>query len=232
MIIIRKANNRGLTENSWLKSYHTFSFGEYQDPAYKGFGALRVINQDTVKPGAGFGSHEHHDMEIISYVIAGGLEHKDSMGTQSIIKPGEIQIMSAGMGITHSEFNASKEKSVHFLQIWITPTISGLKPSYEQKTLPPSKKNELLLIGSPNQTDEAITIHQEVNLYVGYFEKAASIYYDFKPKRIGWIQLIKGKIELNDQLLSAGDGAQIRAENIMFINCIDDAEFLLFDLKE
>jgi quercetin 2,3-dioxygenase len=231
MIITRKADERGLTEITWLKSYHTFSFGDYYDPAHMGFGTLRVINEDSVQPHQGFGTHQHREMEIISYVVEGALEHKDSMGTGSIIKPGEIQRMSAGTGVSHSEYNASKEKPVHFLQIWIIPNQSGLKPSYEQKTLPKSKINELVLIGSPEGSDQAITIHQNVYLYVAHLTKNTTVHHDFNNDRKAWIQLIRGNISVNDQILNPGDGAKITNEKRLTLSCQHDAEFLLFDLE-
>ncbi len=228
MITIRKAVDRGLTEIEWLVSHHTFSFGEYYDPVYMGFNSLRVINQDIVQPGKGFETHEHREMEIISYVIEGALQHKDSIGTGSIIKPGEIQRMSAGTGVAHSEFNASKTDPVHFLQIWIKPNQTGLEPSYEQKTLPQSKMNELILIGSPIGGEQAITIHQDVYLYVAYLDKNNTIEYEFKNDRKGWFQLIKGKIKLNGEELEAGDGAMLIEEVNISIECLEEAELLLF----
>jgi len=196
-----------------------------------GFGALRVINEDRVKPAQGFGTHQHQDMEIISYVVNGALEHKDSMGTGSIIRPGEIQRMSAGTGVAHSEFNASKQEEVHFLQIWIIPSKTGLKPSYEQKSLPLTKMNELLLIGSPDGGPQAITIHQDVNLYICYLTKNGAVNYTFQKGRKGWIQVIKGEISLNGLFLNPGDGVQVTNENHIEIKCISDGEFLFFDLK-
>jgi len=230
MISIRKANDRGLTQIDWLKSYHTFSFGEYYDPTHMGFGTLRVINEDSVKPGMGFGTHQHRDMEIISYVISGALEHKDSMGTGSIIKPGEIQRMTAGKGVAHSEFNASQTDPVHFLQIWITPAQKDLKPSYEQKTLPQDKFNELLLIGSEKGGRHAIIIHQKAELYVAYLKSQASVTHEFKQHHKGWLQLIKGQVSVNDKTLHAGDGAGFQIAGSVTITGVEDAEFLLFDL--
>lgn len=229
MISIRKANDRGLTEIDWLHSQHTFSFGNYYDPAQMGFGVLRVINEDRVKPSKGFGTHQHHDMEIISYVISGALSHKDSMGTGSIIKPGEIQRMSAGTGVAHSEFNASSTEPVHFLQIWIQPAKKGLAPSYEQSTLPPNPQNALMLIGSPQGGENAIKIHQNVNLYLGCL--AASNNLSHPLKNSGWLQVIKGQITLNNHPLQKGDGAKIENEPLLNINCLTDAEFLLFELE-
>lgn len=230
MISIRKANDRGLTQIDWLKSYHSFSFGDYYDPNHMGFGTLRVINEDRVTPGKGFGTHQHRDMEIISYVISGALEHKDSMGTGSIIKPGEIQRMSAGKGVAHSEFNASQTEPVHFLQIWITPSQKDLKPSYEQKTLPQGKLNELLLIGSPNGGKNAITIHQQAELYVAYLQAQESVTHEFKQHHKGWLQLINGQISVNDKTLDAGDGAGFQIAGRITITGLENAEFLLFDL--
>lgn len=230
MISIRKATARGLTHIDWLKSYHTFSFGDYYSPEHMGFSTLRVINEDRVQPGEGFGTHQHRDMEIISYVVSGGLAHKDSMGTGSIIKPGEIQRMSAGKGVSHSEFNASKQEIVHFLQIWIVPSKSGLEPSYEQKKIPTDKINELILIGSAKGGEHIITIHQEVSLYVAYLKKDNTINYRPQGKHV-WVQLIKGKISVNQEQLEPGDGAQLANEDSLAINSSMDAEFLLFDLK-
>jgi redox-sensitive bicupin YhaK (pirin superfamily) len=230
MISIRKSNERGLTEIDWLKSYHTFSFGGYNDPQYRGCGSLRVINQDSVQPGKGFEPHQHADMEIISYVIEGALEHKDSMGTGSIIKPGEIQRMSAGGGVAHSEFNASQSEGVHFLQIWIIPNTKALKPSYEQKSIPQSVKNALILIGSPNSIENAVLIHQDVDLYVAYLNKNKSISHVFLDSRLGWIQVIKGQIKINDAILSQGDGAKLSDEKQIKIEALAEAEFLLFDI--
>jgi redox-sensitive bicupin YhaK (pirin superfamily) len=230
MISIRKSNDRGNSQMDWLNSFHTFSFADYYDPKFMGFGHLRVINEDTVQPGNGFGRHPHRDMEIISYVIEGSLEHKDSMGTGSIIKPGDIQRMSAGTGVEHSEFNHSLIDELHFLQIWIVPDKKGLSPGYEQKTI--SKlNNELILIGSQTENAGAITIHQNVELFVAYLTKNHSIHHDFKKGRQGWVQLVNGKIDLNGQQLSAGDGAAITTDNKIQIQCLQDAELLLFDLE-
>lgn len=228
MISIRKANERGLTEIDWLKSYHTFSFGNYYDPRYMGLGALRVINEDRVQPGKGFETHQHSDMEIISYVIEGALEHKDSMGTGSIIKPGEIQRMSAGTGIAHSEFNASKSELVHFLQIWIIPNKKGLKTSYEQKSIQ-DIKNELILIGSPEGEENTVLIHQNTHLYVAYLNKNKTVFHSFDESRLGWVQLIKGQVKINGIMLNAGDAAQLDEKRIE-LTSVNDAEFLLFDL--
>ncbi len=229
MIYIRKNLDRGKSQTNWLTSFHTFSFGSYYDPAFMGFGSLRVINEDTVQAGAGFGKHPHDNMEIISYLVAGSLEHQDSMGTGSIIKPGEIQIMTAGTGIKHSEFNHSKTELLHFLQIWIIPEEPSLNPRYQQKTIK-KEQNKFILIGSRDTRDDAVTIHQDVNLYAAYLTQNHTLDYTFQDKRIGWIQLIKGKITINAQELSSGDGAAIQHENI-HIQCTEDAEFLFFDLS-
>lgn len=231
MITIRKAQERGKTELSWLESYHSFSFASYYDPQFMGFGTLLVINEDKVQPGLGFGSHGHSEMEIISYVVSGTIEHKDNMSTGSVIKPGEIQRMSAGSGIRHSEFNPSNSELLHFLQIWISPKQTDLKPSYEQKTIQ-QERNKLISIGSPKGGEHAIVIHQDVDLFVVYLDKHHLIDYTFSATNKGWLQLIKGKITINGQLLDAGDGVSISKENKIKINCLEEAEFLLFDLKD
>lgn len=231
MIIIRKAQQRGNSQTGWLNSYHTFSFADYYDPKYMGFSSLRVINEDTVQPAMGFGRHSHNNMEIISYVVDGALEHKDSLGTGSTIRPGEIQRMSAGTGIQHSEFNHSDSELLHFLQIWIIPEKDGLTPGYEQKKIP-TISNQLILIGAKEQHHDAILIHQDVKLYVAYLGKGNSLSHEFKPHRRGWLQLVKGKITLNGQELTAGDGAAITQEAIINIDGIENAELLLFELPE
>ena len=228
MVHIRKASDRGKSKMDWLDSSHTFSFAEYYDPKFIGYGKLRVINEDIVQPEMGFGRHAHRDMEIISYVIEGSLAHKDSIGNGSVIKPGEIQVMSAGTGIEHSEFNPSKTDLLHFLQIWIIPEHSELKPRYEQKTIR-RVNNELILIGSQNTTDTAVVIHQDVNLYTAFMTGNHTINYPMDKDRMVWLQLIKGIIKLNGVILSAGDGAAIQDESVI-IDCVENAEFLLFDL--
>ncbi len=229
MINIRKSSERGNSRIDWLNSYHTFSFADYYDPEFMGFSDLRVINEDTVQPANGFGRHPHKDMEIISYVIEGALEHKDSMGTGSIIKPGEIQRMSAGSGVTHSEFNHSKTDPLHFLQIWILPEKTDLKPGYEQKSITKST-NKFILIGSRAGQNGAITIHQDIELFVAYLTANHTVDHTFKNGRNGWVQIIKGKIALNGQSLAAGDGAAISDESKIQIQCVADTELLLFDL--
>jgi len=229
MITIRKSSERGHSQIGWLNSFHTFCFADYYDPHFMGFGSLRVINEDIVQPGRGFAKHPHQDMEIITYIVEGALEHKDSLGTGSIIKPGEIQRMSAGTGVAHSEVNPSQTESVHLLQIWLLPETKGLQPSYEQKTIS-TKTNELILIGSPEGSDQAVVIHQDVELFVSYLKQNHSLAHAFKKGRKGWLQLIKGKIDLNEYTLSAGDGVAITEEEMIEINCLEDAELLLFDL--
>jgi redox-sensitive bicupin YhaK (pirin superfamily) len=230
MITLRKSHDRGTNQINWLHSLHTFSFGNYYDPEFMGFGSLRVINEDIVQPGYGFSKHPHENMEIITYVVEGSLEHKDSMGTGSIIRPGEIQRMSAGTGVEHSEFNHSTTELLHLLQIWIIPKKNGLQPSYEQKNIP-QENNKFLLIGSHDGGDHAVTIHQHIKLFVAYLTKNHSINYTLKKEKHGWLQLIKGKITLNKHSLSAGDGAAIIKEDKIEITCEEDAELLLFDFN-
>lgn len=228
MILVRKANSRGKSNISWLSSAHTFSFADYYDPEFMGFRSLRVINEDKVKPGMGFGRHAHSNMEIISYVIDGALTHKDSMGNGSIIYPGEIQSMSAGTGIEHSEFNDSKNETLHFLQIWIIPEKSGLAPRYQQYTIPQSS-NELILIGSAENKANLVHINQDVSLYTAYLMPEQIVKYTFGNERAGWLQLIKGELILNGLHLEAGDGAEITDQDIE-IKSVNNSEFLLFDL--
>lgn len=227
MINIRKSNDRGLTQIDWLHSLHTFSFGNYYDPEFMGFGPLRVINEDTVQPAGGFGTHPHHDMEIITYVIDGALEHKDSMGNGSIIRPGEAQRMSAGTGVTHSEFNHSETDLVHFVQIWIIPNKLRLEPGYEQKKISKAE-DKFILIGAKEAPEGAVTIHQDVDLYAAYLTEGFFINRKIKGQS-AWLQLIKGEIDLNGEILSPGDGAAISQEEEINLQCLKDAELLFFD---
>ncbi|NEQ50874.1 MAG: pirin family protein [Leptolyngbya sp. SIO3F4] len=232
MITIRSASERGNANFGWLDSRHTFSFGSYYDPAHMGFGNLRVINEDKVAPGQGFPTHSHRDMEIISYVIDGALEHKDSIGNGSIIRPGDVQRMSAGTGISHSEYNASKEGPVHFLQIWVLPEKQGIEPGYEQIYFDPEEKQgKLRLVGSRDGRDGSITIHQDVNLYAAQLNTEEQVDYVPQSNRAVWLQVVRGGISLNGQPLSAGDGAAVTAtESLNIQGQSDDAEILLFDM--
>ncbi len=229
--LIHDRNARGQTKIGWLDSYHTFSFGSFSDPNRMGFRTLRVINDDRVVPGAGFGTHGHRDMEILTYVLEGALEHKDSLGTGSVILPGEAQVMSAGTGITHSEYNHSQTEPVHFLQIWILPDKQGLKPRYEQKAFPlEEKRGKLRLIAAKDGRDGAVTIHQDVNLYTSVLEPGDVVNYHVQPHRYAWLQIAQGIATLNGEELRAGDGVQISVEEQLEISTQVGAEILLFDL--
>ncbi|GAX42506.1 pirin domain-containing protein [Tolypothrix sp. NIES-4075] len=229
--LIHDRNARGQTKIGWLDSYHTFSFGNFYDPNRMGFRSLRVINDDRVVPGAGFGTHGHRDMEILTYVLEGALEHKDSLGTGSVILPGEAQVMSAGTGITHSEYNHSQTEPVHFLQIWILPDKQGLKPRYEQKAFPiEEKRGKLRLIAAKDGRDGAVTIHQDVNLYTSVLEPGDVVNYHVQPNRYAWLQIAQGIATLNGEELRAGDGVQISVEEQLEISTEVGAEILLFDL--
>jgi quercetin 2,3-dioxygenase len=229
--LIHDRNSRGHTKIGWLDSYHTFSFGGFYDPSRMGFRSLRVINDDRVVPGAGFGTHGHRDMEILTYVLEGAVEHKDSLGTGSVIRPGEAQIMSAGTGIMHSEFNPSQTEPVHFLQIWILPDKQGLQPRYDQKAFPiEERRGKLRLIGAKDGRDGAITIHQDVDLYTSVLESGDVINYQVKPIRHAWLQIAQGIATLNGEELRAGDGVQISGEEQLEISTEVGAEILLFDL--
>ncbi len=231
MITIRKAEERGHANHGWLNSHHTFSFANYYDPSHMGFRALRVINEDRVSPGAGFGTHGHSDMEIISYVLEGGLEHKDSLGTGSVIKPGDVQRMSAGTGIRHSEFNHSKTESVHFLQIWLLPETKDLPPSYEQRNFGLAENpGKLQLVAAKDGREGAVTVHQDVDLYAAVLEPNQRVSYSLQPQRHAWVQVARGGITLNGLSLEKGDGAAISNETDVVIEATTDAEFLLFDL--
>jgi quercetin 2,3-dioxygenase len=232
MITIRPQDQRGVAKFNWLDSRHSFSFGNYYDSQQMGFASLRVINEDKVMPGKGFGTHGHQDMEIISYVLTGELEHKDSMGNGSVIRSGDVQRMSAGTGVRHSEFNASDTNLVHFLQIWILPDTTGLEPSYEEKNFSSEiQQGQLTLVGSRDGRDGSITIHQDVNLYLGSLTKNDRLTYQIKDNRGIWLQVAKGEVKLNEQLLQAGDGAAITDQTeIAIAGNSSDAEFLLFDL--
>ena len=239
MITVRPRNERGTANFGWLDSRHTFSFGNYYDSNHMGFASLRVINEDKVTPGQGFGTHSHRDMEIISYVLSGALEHKDSMGNGSVIRPGDVQRMSAGTGVAHSEFNASNTEPVHFLQIWLLPNQAGLPPSYEEKNFAETQKSgQLTLVGSPDGRDGSVTIHQDVNLYLGNLDRnqdnSDRLTYTIDSNRAIWVQVTKGSVLLNDNTtLEAGDGAAIVNEKaIEIVIQSDSAEVLLFDMAK
>ncbi|MEL6909492.1 MAG: pirin family protein [Cyanobacteria bacterium J06598_4] len=232
MITVRPQDQRGVANFGWLDSRHSFSFGQYYDPNHMGFASLRVINEDKVTPAQGFGTHGHRDMEIISYVLAGELEHRDSIGNGSVIRPGDVQRMSAGTGVRHSEFNASKENPVHFLQIWILPETQGLEPSYEEKNFSSEiEQGKLTLVGSRDGRDNSVTIHQDVNLYLGSVGKSDRLDYQIAEERAVWLQVTQGKIKLNGRLLEAGDGAAISDETeIAIAGSSLDSEILMFDM--
>ena len=232
MIAIRHAKERGVANFGWLDSRHTFSFGEYYDPAKMGFGPLRVINEDRVSPGQGFGTHGHKDMEIISYVLEGALEHKDSIGTGSVIRPGDVQVMSAGTGIRHSEFNHSKTEPVHFLQIWVMPDRQGIAPRYEQKTFPDAeKRGRLRLVGSSDGRDGSVVIYQDVELLASLLTAGERVTHALAAGRKGWIQVIRGAVALHGHDLAAGDGAAVADESDLSITAkVDNTELLVFDL--
>jgi redox-sensitive bicupin YhaK (pirin superfamily) len=231
MITVREAKDRGHFNFGWLDTNHTFSFGDYYDPRFMGFRSLRVINEDRVHPGRGFPTHPHRDMEIITYVLEGSLEHKDSMGTGSVIRPGEVQRMSAGTGVTHSESNSSKDESVHLLQIWIMPDKYGIRPSYEQKMYEAEEKQgRLRLIASPDGRDDSVKIQQDTALYAALLEPGQEVIHELKVNRHAWVQVARGAVSLNGQLLSQGDGAAVSDERALAIVGQESAEVLLFDL--
>jgi redox-sensitive bicupin YhaK (pirin superfamily) len=230
MITVRPANDRGVANFGWLDSRHSFSFGNYYDPRHMGFASLRVINEDKVLPSQGFGTHGHRDMEIITYVLDGALEHKDSIGNGSIIRPGDVQRMSAGTGIRHSEFNASDKDSVHFLQIWVLPEVEGIDPGYKQITVAPeAKQGQLRLVGSRDGRDGSVTIHQDVSLYAATLDEGDQATHTLAPGRMAWVQVAKGAVDLNGHALTAGDGAAVSDLTTLSLTG-DGAEVLLFDM--
>jgi quercetin 2,3-dioxygenase len=231
MIQIRAANERGGGDHGWLKTHHTFSFGEYWDPKWMGFRSLRVINEDWVAPNTGFPTHPHRDMEIITYVLEGKLEHKDSLGTGSVILPGDGQKMTAGSGIRHSEFNPSTTDAVHLLQVWIEPERAALRPSYEQKSFPEAeKRGRLRVIASREAAEGSVKINQDAQLYVSLLKPGEEVRHEFADGRYGWLQVARGTVEVNGNKLKQGDGAAISNEKSVSIKGMDDAEVLLFDL--
>jgi quercetin 2,3-dioxygenase len=228
---IHDRNLRGHSKIGWLDSWHTFSFSGFQDPNRMGFRALRVINDDTVIPGAGFGTHAHRDMEILTYVLDGELAHKDNLGTGSAIRPGDVQIMSAGTGIQHSEFNNSATESVHFLQIWMLPDRQNITPRYDQRNFPLAEKQEKLrLVGSKDGREGSVVIHQDINLYVSVLSAGAEIKFEVAHDRFAWVQVARGLVTLNSQSLRQGDGVQINSPELLELTTESNAEILLFDL--
>ena len=231
MIVRRPSEERGRANHGWLDSRHTFSFADYHDPAHMGFRSLRVINEDRVQPAHGFGTHGHRDMEIISYVLEGELAHKDNMGTGSVIRPGDVQRMSAGTGVLHSERNPSPTQPVHFFQVWLLPAQRGIKPSYEQKRFEPAEKQgRLRLVASPDGREGSITLHQDADLYAGLFKTGEGARLDLRPGRHAWVQVARGDITLNGEPLGTGDGAAISDETALELSARSDAEVLVFDL--
>jgi hypothetical protein len=231
MIEIRRSADRGHAEHGWLESRHTFSFADYYDPDFMGFGPLRVINEDRVQPGQGFGTHGHRDMEIVSYVLEGALEHRDSMGNGSVLRPGFVQRMSAGTGVRHSEFNHSDSDLVHFLQIWIVPDKAGLEPGYEEKQFPDTEKQGALrLIASRDGRDGSVVVHQDVDLYASLLAKGDELEYAARPGRRTWIQVVRGEVDVNGETLRGGDGAAIVDEKSLRIRGKAPAEILVFDM--
>jgi|SRR6185312_5831490 len=231
MQTVRRAAERGHADFGWLKSRHTFSFGDYYDPKHMGFGPLRVINEDRVVAGAGFGKHGHRDMEILSWVLEGTLEHKDSLGTGALIRPGELQRMTAGTGVTHSEFNASSTEPVHFLQIWIMPDRQGLQPGYEQRAFAPAElQDQWRLVASRAPRDGALLIHQDADLHVARLNAGKELTHTTAQGRKLWLQVARGAVEANGESLTAGDGLALVNEHALGVRAVQDAELLLFDM--
>lgn len=231
MIKIRKSEERGHMRFSWLDTRHTFSFGEYYDPEHVGFRTLRVINEDVVSPGTGFGTHPHKDMEIITYVIDGAVQHEDSMGNGSIIRPGEVQRMTAGTGVTHSELNPSQADELHLLQIWILPEGDGFDPGYEQRAFGlRDRPGELCLVGSHDGREGSIRIQQDVAMYAGVFAEGDEVSLELTPGRHAWVQLVRGSVQIGTEQLEAGDGAALSEEATLSLRAITPAEVLVFDL--
>lgn len=231
MIKIRRASERGHAEHGWLDSYHTFSFADYFDPAHMGFRALRVLNEDRVAGGAGFERHSHRDMEIISYVLEGALQHKDSTGTGAVIRPDDVQRMSAGTGITHSEYNASERDPVHFLQIWILPDQRGIPPSYEQKSFPrDDKAGRLRLVASRGGSDGSVSIHADAAMYAGLFSAGQRAVHDLEDDRHGWVHVVRGTARINGVDLAPSDAVGLSSEPAITIEALDACEVLVFDL--
>lgn len=231
MLTVRKSQDRGYADHGWLHSYHSFSFAGYHDPAHMGFGNLRVINEDRIAPGMGFGTHGHRDMEIISYVLSGELAHKDSMGNIKGIPPGEVQRMSAGTGVQHSEFNHAQGQTTHFLQIWLLPDVQGIAPGYEQKAFSDAeKRGTLRRVASPDGAEGSVTVHADATLYAGLFDGSESATLALDPARKTYVHLVRGALQVNGHALSAGDAALIEKESALALSDGRDAEVLVFDL--
>ena len=231
MITLRRSQERGYADHGWLKSFHSFSFADYHDPAHMGFGPLRVINEDRVAPGTGFGTHGHRDMEIISYVLDGELAHRDSMGNGSVIRPGDVQRMSAGTGVRHSEFNHAQDRTTHFLQIWIEPNVTGIAPGYEEKRFSDAdKQGRLRLVASPDGADGSVRIHQDARMYVSRLAPGQSLSAELAAGRLGYLHLVRGAVTVNGERLAGGDAAKVRDESRLAIGAEGDSELLLFDL--
>ena len=232
MITLRKSSQRGLADHGWLKSFHSFSFADYHDPQQMGFGNLRVVNEDRIAPGTGFGAHSHRDMEIVSYVIEGALAHQDNMGNGCTIVPGDVQRMSAGRGVQHSESNHAPQATTHFLQIWILPSAVGIAPGYEQKHFDTaSKRGQLRVVLSPDGRDGSVTIHADASMYSGLFDGNEHIAIDLDPARKAYVHLVRGSVRVNGQSLQAGDALRMEGESQLSIDDGVDAELLVFDLR-
>jgi len=232
MIRIRKAAERGHASHGWLDTYHTFSFGSYRDADHMGFRSLRVMNEDFIEPGEGFGTHPHHDMEIVTYVLEGELEHRDSMGHGEVLQAGEFQRMSAGSGITHSEFNPSGDQRVHLYQIWLLPERKAIEPSYQQKRFPEAQQhNRLRLVASPGGQDESLHIGQDARIYLATLDTRRRVFHPLAPRRHAWLQVLRGQVQLNGHVLDAGDGAAVSEETNLAMDANQRSEVMLFDLS-
>ncbi len=231
MLSLRKSAERGYADHGWLKSFHSFSFADYYDPAHMGHGPLRVINEDRIAPGSGFGTHGHRDMEIISYVLDGELAHRDSLGNGSVIRPGDVQRMSAGSGVRHSEYNHAKDKTTHFLQIWIEPDVTGIAPGYEEKRFAEAEKQDRLrLVASPDGAEGSVRIHQDARLYVACLSAGRSLSQTLAAGRLGYLHLVRGALTVNGERLGTGDAAKLEGETALSLAASEDSELLLFDL--
>ncbi|MGH2352635.1 MAG: pirin family protein [Chloroflexota bacterium] len=231
MITLRRSAERGHATHGWLESYHTFSFANYYDPRFMGFRVLRVINQDRVAPGRGFGMHSHDNMEVISYVLEGAIEHRDTMGSTSVLRPGEVQVISAGTGMAHSEYNPSDSELLHFLQVWIVPNVKNLAPAYQQQRFPiEERRNRLRLVCSPDGRDGSTVIRQDAAVYASVLDGGQEVTHGFTPGRYGWVHVARGAVELNGHRLEDGDGASVAGEALLALRGERESDLLLFDL--